>query len=73
MSVTSEKAQAALDAWLQADIDLASGKTVKMNGRELTLADSDEIKKSIAYWERRIERLQNRRVSNMAARAVFNG
>ncbi|MDX1949902.1 MAG: DUF6148 family protein [Rickettsiales bacterium] len=63
MSITISQAQAALDAWVAADLAVAKGQSYSMNGRSLTLANVSEIREQIQYWERRIDNLTNRRVS----------
>lgn len=54
MALTSTQAQAALDAWIAADIAVAKGQSYSMNGRSLTLANAKEIREQIQYWERRV-------------------
>ncbi len=63
MSITISQAQAALDAWVAADLAVAKGQSYSMNGRSLTLANVSEIREQIQYWERRIDNLTNRRIS----------
>ncbi len=54
MSITATQAQAALDAWIAADLAVAKGQSYTMNGRSLTLANAKEIREQIQYWERRV-------------------
>lgn len=56
-SWTLAEAQAHLDAWLAADLALASGQTASVGGVTLTRADAASVAKSIAYWRREVERL----------------
>jgi hypothetical protein len=61
LSVTLTQAQAHLDAWLAADLAVASNQSYSMNiegnQRQLTRADAEAIKKNIDYWSSRVERL----------------
>ena len=54
MALTLSQAQAALDAWIAADLAVAKGQSYSMNGRSLTLANTREIREQIQYWERRV-------------------
>jgi hypothetical protein len=59
MSITLTTAQAALDAWIAADLAVAKGQSYSMNGRSLTMANVSEIRGQIQYWERRVVALSN--------------
>lgn len=51
--------RANLEAWIAADLALASGQTFSMNGRTLTRTDAKQVRDQIAYWtslEARFER-----------------
>lgn len=65
MSITLSQAQAALDAWIAADIAVAKGKSYSMNGRTLSLAEVKDIREQIQYWERRIAALQSNSTHNI--------
>lgn len=54
MALTLTQAQAALDAWIAANLAVAKGQSYTMNGRSLTLANAKEIREQIQYWERRV-------------------
>jgi len=55
MAMTQVIAQAHLDAWLQADLDVATGKVVRVDtsagSRSVTSEDTAEIRKQITHWQ----------------------
>ena len=55
MAMTQTIAQTHLDAWLQADIDVAGGKVVRVDtsagSRSVTSEDTAEIRKQITHWQ----------------------
>lgn len=53
-------AQAHLDAWLAADLAVAGGRSVTMDGRTLTREDAATIAARIAYWQRQVEAINGR-------------
>lgn len=55
--MTLAAAQQHLQAWLNADLALATSKEVKIGTRSLTRADAAEVKERILYWERQVSRL----------------
>lgn len=55
---TLADAQAHLDAWLAADLAVASGQAYTIGSRSLTRANSAEIAKQIAYWSAEVTRLE---------------
>jgi hypothetical protein len=58
MAITLAQAQAQLDAWLAASLDVARNQSYRMaDGRMLTRADAAEITKHIDYWTRAVSRL----------------
>lgn len=61
MSVmTLEQARQHLQAWLEADLALATGKEYTIGTRSLTRANAAEIKERIRYWSGVVNRLQGR-------------
>jgi len=60
---TLAEAQAHLDAWLAADLALASGQSASVGGVALTRADASSVAKSIAFWRREVEQLTAVRTS----------
>lgn len=51
-------AQAHLDAWLAADLALASGQSYSVAGRTVTRADAQSVADNIARWQRVIRDLE---------------
>ena len=50
-------AQAHLDAWLAADLAVASGRSHQIDGRSLTNEDAGTIRAQIEYWQRAVNNL----------------
>ncbi len=67
MALTLTQAQTALDAWIAADLAVAKGQSYTMNGRSLTLANANEIREQIQYWERRVVAFEQTVQSNQQA------
>ncbi len=58
MGITLEEAKSHLTMWLKAEEKVAvAGQGYKIGNRTLTRADLGEIRRSIEYWENRVERL----------------
>ncbi len=73
MSINTTTAQTALDAWIAADLAVAKGQSYSMNGRSLTLANAQEIREQIHYWERRVSAFEQVSQQNQqAALASFS-
>jgi hypothetical protein len=72
MGLTLSQAQAALNAWIAADLAVAKGQSYSMNGRSLTLANTREIREQIQYWERRVATLESANQNQQAALADFS-
>ena len=45
-------AQTHLDAWEAADLAIAVGKSYTIGNRQLTRADTQEVRNQITYWTR---------------------
>ena len=50
-------AQTHLDAWLAADLAVAQGRTVQIDGRSLSHEDAVKIRSQIEYWQRAVNNL----------------
>ena len=73
MALTLSQAQDALDAWVATDLTVAKGQSYTMNGRSLTMANVQEIREQILYWERRVHAFEQTVQQNQqAALADFN-
>lgn len=55
--------QANLAKWIEADAALAAGKSVNINGRQLTRANAREVRTQINYWSRLEGQLLQRQAS----------
>lgn len=64
---TLEVAKEHLNAWLEADISVATGKSYKIGSRSLTRADVSEIKERIQYWSNEVSRLESGRKKGIRA------
>jgi len=60
-----------LNAWLEADLSVATGKEYKIGSRSLTRADVIEIKERIDFWRNEVSKLESGRKGGIRAyRAV---
>jgi hypothetical protein len=55
--ITLTQAQAHLDAWMAADLAVATGQSYSIAGRSLTRANAAEINKNIEKWEAKVKSL----------------
>ena len=58
--ITLAQAQTKLQTWLDAEDAVASGQSFTFEGRSLTRASLQFIRTSIEYWERKVNRLEQR-------------
>lgn len=56
--MTIEQAKQHLQAWLDADLALSTGKEYTIGSRRLTRANVGEVKDRISYWSREVARLE---------------
>ena len=67
-----ETAKEHLQAFLDAELAVATGQSYKIGSRSLTRADLSEIKERIKYWANEVERLETGRKKGIRAyRAVI--
>lgn len=57
---TLEQAKGHLEAWMAADLALATGKEYRIGSRMLQRSDASEIKERISFWAREVRRLQQK-------------
>ena len=70
-SWTLEVARTHLNAYLEADLALATGKSYKIGSRNLTRLDAAEVKERIQFWSNEVDKLENGRPKGIRAfRAV---
>lgn len=55
--ITLVQAQAHLDAWMAADLAVATGQAYTIGTRQLTRANSAEIQLNIQNWQRQVNQL----------------
>ena len=58
---TLEVARTHLQAYLDADLALATGKSYRIGSRNLTRLDAAEVKERINFWSNEVEKLENGR------------
>jgi hypothetical protein len=58
--ITVAQAQAQLDAYLAAEIQVLAGQSYEIAGRRLTRANLSEIRAGIEAWNDRLNTLSNR-------------
>jgi uncharacterized small protein (DUF1192 family) len=72
MSWTLEQAKTHLQAFLEAEIAVATGQSYRIGSRSLTRANLSEIKERINFWKNEVERLEAGRKKGISAyRAVI--
>lgn len=59
--ITLAQAQTQLDAWLAADAAVALNQSYRINDRQLTRADAEQIRENIKFWEQRVNALSRTR------------
>lgn len=55
--ITLADAEAQLAAWLAASTAVATGQSYSIEGRSLTRADAAEIRRSLDYWDQKVQTL----------------
>ena len=66
-SWTLEVARTHLNAYLEADLALATGKSYKIGSRNLTRLDAAEVKERIQFWSNEVDRIENGRPKGIRA------
>lgn len=59
--MTLIQAQKHLDAWLEADLSLATGEEYTIDGIRLRRSNADYVRNQIEYWTAMVNRLQGNR------------
>jgi len=70
MALTVAQAQGHLDDWLAADTAVAQGRSYSIGDRTLTRESADEIRKSIANWQRVVDSLTSQAAGGKSAAAL---
>lgn len=58
--ITLDRAKQHLEAWLDAELVVSTGKSYRIGPRSLERADLADIRKQIFFWRREIARLQGK-------------
>lgn len=58
-AITLQTAQKHLDAWLEAEMAVTNAQSYTIGSRTMTKANLGEIRKSIDYWQGKVNTLQN--------------
>lgn len=57
--MTLETAKRHLDAWLEAELAVTNAQSYTIGSRTMTKANLGEIRKSIEYWQGKVNALEN--------------
>ena len=52
-------AQDHLEAWMEAELQVTTHQSYQLGSRTLTMADLGEIRKTIDYWNAKVQSLNN--------------
>lgn len=55
--ITLAQAEAKLTLWMDAEDAVANSQSYSISGRSLTRANLKEIRETIDYWEKKVQRL----------------
>lgn len=58
-AITLKTAQKHLDAWLEAEMAVTNAQSYTIGSRTMTKASLGEIRKSIDYWQGKVNVLEN--------------
>lgn len=67
------QAQTQLNAWLAADIAVASGQSYEIAGRRLVRANAAEITQKIQFWEAKVNDIAARTAGRTRSRSMSVG
>lgn len=59
-AISLETAREHLEEWLEAELKVTQGQSYTIGKRALTRADLAEIRKTIDYWENKVNMLETR-------------
>lgn len=66
--ITLEQAEAQLAVWLDASTAVAANQSYTINGRSLTRADAEQIRKQIDFWDSKINLLTRKTKTRRSVR-----
>ncbi|MEA5083284.1 MAG: DUF6148 family protein [Lachnospiraceae bacterium] len=58
-AITLTVAKAHLEMWLKADEIVTTGQAYSIGDRQLTRANSNEIRTNIEYWSKKVTQIEN--------------
>ena len=68
--ISIEEARSTLKMWIDAERAVATGQSYKIGTRSLTRANLADIRESIQFWRREIDRLEAKRIGARVFRGV---
>ncbi len=57
--ITLDQAQEHLEAWLEAEMEITTHQSYQLGSRQLTLANLEEVREQIDYWDKKVEALED--------------
>lgn len=67
--ITLQEAKNHLNAWLAAELEIATSQSYRIGTRTLTRANLNEVREQVKYWEQKVQQLE-RKGRNRVYRAV---
>lgn len=61
--ITLEIAQEHLEQWLEAELEITTHQSYRIQDQTLTMADLGEVRRQIEYWNGMVEKLKARKKS----------
>lgn len=55
--ITLDRAQRHLDEWLEAELEITTHQSYRLGNQTLTMADLDEVRRMIQYWDEKVQKL----------------
>lgn len=63
--ITLAQAEAQLAVWLAADAAVASNQSYRINERQFTKADAEQIRENLKFWDAKVQELTRGRNPRM--------
>jgi U3 small nucleolar ribonucleoprotein component len=57
--ITLKQADAHLQAWLKAELEITTSQSYKIGTRSLTRADLAQVREQVKFWQNKVNELQN--------------
>lgn len=58
--ITLQQAQAHLDTWLTAELEIATSQSYKIGTRMLTRANLNEVREQVKFWTQKVQQLERK-------------